>query len=380
MNRAIVVGAGIAGLSLARALEGSAKEIIILDGGQAPQGDHLHVLLEQGQRTLDRLFPGSLAQLAEEGAPVIDWALDTKWETMEGEFPRYRSQVRTLSMGRRSLEKVMRAGLGSSVEMKRARFSKVLVREGRVVGILTSEGEELPCDLLVVAGGARFPLKRLFGEFIRFTEEMHEVNLTYRSVLLESSKQNEQKQYYYQIDPPRSSLGGVLSPVANGLYMCTLIQEERSRVSRGGIDEYVALSRKIPRKDFSAFIDGGRIASSVAVFRKKFIHRRRLRSSPAGVIFAGDVLLSLNPVFGQGMALSLMQAELLSRLLKGGGFSEQRFQRLAARMGRLPYLLSLIGSRFPKILRIILTLVRELPPVHHGFLLFLHRYSLRRFA
>jgi glycine/D-amino acid oxidase-like deaminating enzyme len=67
-NHAVVIGAGITGLSAAGALTDRFERVVVLERDElpddasprrgAPQGRHLHGLLGGGQRSLDELFPG----------------------------------------------------------------------------------------------------------------------------------------------------------------------------------------------------------------------------------------------------------------------------------------------------------------------------------
>lgn len=67
-NRAVVLGAGIAGLLAARVLSEAYSQVIVVDHDHlpgtaeprrcVPQGRHTHVLIERGQQILEELFPG----------------------------------------------------------------------------------------------------------------------------------------------------------------------------------------------------------------------------------------------------------------------------------------------------------------------------------
>jgi len=41
-----------------------------------PQSQHVHVLLTQGQRLLEQLFPGLATELTQAGAPTVEWTAD----------------------------------------------------------------------------------------------------------------------------------------------------------------------------------------------------------------------------------------------------------------------------------------------------------------
>src|SRR5215469_12828401 len=82
MGSAVVIGAGIAGLTAARTLARRFDQVLVVDRDElpedpvprrgVPQGSHAHVLLAAGLRALEELFPGLRAQLVTAGATPFD--------------------------------------------------------------------------------------------------------------------------------------------------------------------------------------------------------------------------------------------------------------------------------------------------------------------
>jgi glycine/D-amino acid oxidase-like deaminating enzyme len=85
-RRAIVIGAGMAGLAAAAALAGHFHQVIVLERDRlrpdasprpgAPQFTQLHGLLGGGLRALCRLLPGFDRDLARAGAARIRFGLE----------------------------------------------------------------------------------------------------------------------------------------------------------------------------------------------------------------------------------------------------------------------------------------------------------------
>ena len=85
---AVVVGAGIGGLSAAAALARQFSEVIVLDrdtlpeGAQARlgagQGAHIHQLLKAGEQSLERLLPGITQDFYKAGAKEMRVGRDVK--------------------------------------------------------------------------------------------------------------------------------------------------------------------------------------------------------------------------------------------------------------------------------------------------------------
>ena len=85
-KQAIVLGAGMGGMTAARALADSFESVIILENDTlpagvmprpgTPQSRHAHALLAGGERALCRLFPGFETALQQAGAVSCNVAAD----------------------------------------------------------------------------------------------------------------------------------------------------------------------------------------------------------------------------------------------------------------------------------------------------------------
>jgi hypothetical protein len=89
-RQAVVVGAGMAGLTAARALADHFEQVIVLERDAlpahaahragTPQARHVHALLASGQHTLGQLFPGIEGDLERAGAVPLRAGLDIRLE------------------------------------------------------------------------------------------------------------------------------------------------------------------------------------------------------------------------------------------------------------------------------------------------------------
>jgi 2-polyprenyl-6-methoxyphenol hydroxylase-like FAD-dependent oxidoreductase len=393
MKRAVVIGGGIAGLAAAKALAGSFAEVIILEkdeslGSSAPrrsaaQGAHLHVLLGRGQEILSELFPEVAAKILDSDCPRIDWAADTQWEMGSGCFPRHQSGVITRSFTRPYLESLLVASLRqkSAAGFQTGQVTSLSLKENKVSEVHLVDGSSLSADLVVLAGGQYFPLERMLpGLEIAKNTESHAIDITYRSVFFraDSLQLENCRQYYHQFSPPHQAIGGVITPVENGMAVATIIQHGPFRAGGSEFADFLALAARVPGGQFLRIVRKAQAHSPMEVFHKPTMYLRRLhqvRQFPKNLFVVGDVFCSLNPVFGQGMTTALSQALLLKHAAKLSNSSD--FHRRSAERLKIPFLLSELGSRmgskFPeRYLRAFLLRAQSSARLHKKFLKVLH--------
>lgn len=373
-QKAVVVGAGFAGLMAARVLADHFHSVIVVDKDQTgvAHGSHLHVLLKRGQLLLRSFFPEIERDLEKAQCPQIDWAADTKWESKTGSFPRYSSDVRTYSFSRPFIEELIR-----SLVFQR---TNVTFNKEHLESLTESDCKD--ADLVVLAGGQHFPINRFTGFEVNDPLEHIPIQIGYRSVTVEapSLKLEGYQQYYYQLAPPHESVGAVICPVENGRAIATVVEYDPAHFPRTDFEGFIKLAERVPGGEFSRILQNTQPLSPVTQFFKPSMYMRRpdkISGFPSHVFCIGDVFCSLNPVFGQGMTCALMQVQLLDELLKKKEINSRTFHEKSAQKLRLPFLLSKLGSNiqpdfFYRYLRAFLARCQKSQTLHRKFLGVLH--------
>jgi flavin-dependent dehydrogenase len=243
VRRALVLGAGLAGLSAARVLAEHVDEVCIVERDRlpddpqprvgTPQARHIHNLLLRGLNDLEALFPGFGDALVTRGGVRVDLARDMHFHSIWGWFPRYDSGLQACLASRPLMEQVVR-------ERVRALPNVRWLEQHRAVGLLGDprrvhglrcerSGEvggavDVEAELVLDASGrgSRLPawLEALFGTATPFTRV--DAKLGYATRLYRRPDTAfDWKMLLVRNPMPSSRAGGIL-PLEGGRWIVTL--------------------------------------------------------------------------------------------------------------------------------------------------------------
>lgn len=346
-ERAVVMGAGLAGLLTARVLSEFYRSVTLVERdrleeqpGQrkgAPQGRHLHSLLSRGSAALEELFPGLLGELVAAGAHVLD----------EGDLSRVDFRFGCYGFNRRAkfaepaalvqylasrpliefhLRRRVRA-LGNVRFLDDHEVIEPLASDpGRVVGVAvanrgTGRRALLDADLVVDAMGraARTPAFLEALEYPRPAQHRSASRATYHSQLI-GMPADAIAERLVLVRTARAA-GGLVA-YENGTWMLTVTHTDAAGDPPGDFAGLRALAAPLLTPSVCAALRTAEPRSEVATFRHAGGTWRRydkLAAFPEGLIVVGDALCALNPIWGQGMTLTALQALLLRDCLNHGG-------------------------------------------------------------
>ncbi|MER5299377.1 FAD-dependent monooxygenase [Streptomyces lasiicapitis] len=340
-ERAVVVGGGYAGLVTARVLADHFAEVLVLerdpvrtDTGvhpHVPQGYHAHALLARGGDALEALFPGLRAELAELGAPVFDYGERISFLLPSGYAPRDPVGVHIQTFTRDELERRLRQRVLAlpSVRLLAATRCETVTASapGRLDRVRyrtdgADESVEVTADLVVDASGRSTPIDNWLADakLPESGKTVIKAKITYTSACYERPPEDEQDfDVAYQMTfAPDVARGGVVLAVEHHRWMCSLF----------GFDQQVPPTDDEGYLDFAHTLGNPRIAEQIKRgTRQGEIHRYtnpgnewRLHHKnarwPERLIAVGDSLCVFNPVYGQGLTVAALEAELLGDLLR----------------------------------------------------------------
>jgi 2-polyprenyl-6-methoxyphenol hydroxylase-like FAD-dependent oxidoreductase len=339
-GHAVVIGASVAGLLAARVLSEHFERVTIIERDTlvaddeqrrgVPQGRHAHALLSRGERIMSELFPDFVYSLLRRGATQVSLGRELRWFHFGRWKKHYDSNVSTVSVSRPCLEQEIRRRVrqlrnvslidGTVVtrylsDWERARITGVCVR-GRHADSLE---DEVHADLVVDAGGrgSQTPQRLTELGYARPPESQIKIAMGYATREFERAPGSRKWQSLYVIDSPPSRRGGLIFPIENNRWVVTLFGAHGDYPPTDDAG-FLLFAKSLPVPDLYDALIAARPATETVTHRFMSSQRRyyeRLARFPSGLIVMGDALCSFNPIFGQGMSVSAMQAQLLKECL-----------------------------------------------------------------
>lgn len=340
-RRAVVVGAGIGGLSMAGALAKYFERVEIFErdslfpsGGSrsgTPQDRHPHGLLAGGLRALGEIFPGFESDLARAGAVPVQVAQEVQYERPDvGVLPKRDFGLLLLCASRPLIELVLRRRVEAIANI-------VLRPKCRVTGIVpTTSGdavdgirfdagsgrsEILAADLVVDASGRGALTSTLFDAlgWERPAETEVGVDLSYATVVvaIPPNAPSDWKLVLTQPDPPFLALHAVLVPIEGDRWIIAIA--DHHAVARPETwDAFLEASRSLITPTVYNALRYAQPPDGIRHYRfpvSIWKHFELLPSLPRGVLPVADAFCRFNPIHGQGMSSAAKQALLLQDVL-----------------------------------------------------------------
>jgi 2-polyprenyl-6-methoxyphenol hydroxylase-like FAD-dependent oxidoreductase len=355
-QQAVVIGAGISGLAAARALADHFDKVVVLESDQlpafatsrpgVPQGKQVHGLLGGAIKALEDLFPDFAQELTQVGAVRVNPGSEILQE-MPGmdRFPLARWDWCIYTLTRPLIEQTLRRRVErhDNISLRggcRALDILGISDELLVTGVRHETGngvEILPADLVVDAsrhGGLTMSFLEAVG--LPAPEETTiGVDIRYGTALY-ALPENALGQFKAIVTFPKAPDGvhsAYLLPVENNCYQLLLVGRGNDAPPADG-DAFLAYARELPTTSIYNAMKGAKRLSEVARYgfpESKLRHFAQLDSFPQNLLPIGDAICCLNPIYGQGITVAVLEANILRNLLSTGTADDHPLAMIARR-------------------------------------------------
>jgi len=350
-KRAIVVGAGMGGMMAAEVLSRYFDQVTVLEkdvlpaGPEprmgVPQGQHVHALLVQGRRNLEKLFPGFTSELMDRGAVCTRAGLEFRTHDAAGWQPRRDLGLPMLIMSRPLLEGTVRHFLAANPRVTIQDATRVegwRLEDDTLTGVVIggdAGSETIDADLVIDATGRSSDSISWLeaGGFGPVEETKLEIGTGYATAIF-----RKPEGWHSSIDclsihgPTSDSRGAFAFSIENNCWMVALTGRF-DQAPTGDPDAFLPFAKSLCVPDVYDWISQGERITPVKVYRapvSRWRRYERLDRHPEGVLPLGDALAHVNPLFGQGMTLASTHVMHLNDLLADRAESGEGLKGLAA--------------------------------------------------
>ncbi|MEH7122493.1 FAD-dependent monooxygenase [Bacillus sp. JJ1773] len=352
-EKAIIIGGGISGKLAARVLSGFFQEVIIIERDSepfgpfprkgVPQGEHIHALLFAGAKGLEDLFPGITEKFNAGGAVKINSTQDIAWFHHGVWKLRFVGDYTTILQTRPHLEWHIEQYI-KSIPNVTIQYSQnvqnfvYIEEENRMTGVEIIDSNDsikrtIYADLIVDASGASSLSSRwLKKREIHIPEETVKIDLSYFTKTLQLPD-NQKRDWSIKLvypTPPFEKIGGGISKIEGNRYLVTLMgyhNEINEKEILKSDNSFIEIAKKLPKLDIYQELKDATSLSSTSTFRVPNITWRRfdkVNHFPNGLLMIGDTICRIDPFFGQGMSIAVIEALALKKLLMSQNHINQK--------------------------------------------------------
>ncbi|MCB0169358.1 MAG: FAD-dependent monooxygenase [Anaerolineae bacterium] len=357
-GHAVVIGGSIAGLTAARVLSDTFARVTIVERDRlpdapdfrrgTPQARHSHTLPLRGERILEEKFPGLFDELCTNGATRINGGSEMAFY-LAGGWHEVKQQSTLISMtcSRPLIEHAIYQRL---VTQYRVEFLQEYETVGLTVDRLgqyvtgvrlrprhasTAEEMVLLADLVIDASGRNSqaptwlaqlgyvpPRETIVNSFPGYSTRIYQRPANFDGAW---------KTLSIRPTPPNGARGGLIIPIEGDRWQVTLVGMGRDYPPTSE-EGYLEFARSLPVPQLYEAIKDAQPLTRPCGYRStenRLRHYDKLPRYLEGFLVMGDAVFALNPVYAQGMTVSVMGSVALERCLEVQELNGQEITGLA---------------------------------------------------
>ncbi|MFE5719022.1 FAD-dependent oxidoreductase [Streptomyces erythrochromogenes] len=357
--RAVVVGAGMAGMLGAAVLAKHGAKVTVLERDVLPAGPeprkaipqarHVHVLWTGGITAFEAILPGITQQWVDAGARRISLPTDLVTMTARGWIPRWAEMKFNVACSRDLLDWVVRQRVLKEFPditvLDRHAVQGLAGTADQVTGVHVADGHRavrtLDADLVLDCSGRGSRAVQWLGELGVPEAGVVEVDsgLVYASRLFEAPRDTNGNPVTdlpivnVQSNPsdPVPGRTATIVPIEGGRILGTLSGTYGGQPTSSP-DEFVPFAQSLRHSVVGDLMAGLVPVDDTVTVTHSTLNRRRLFEKspmPRGFIAVGDSVATFNPLYGQGMTVAAQGLVALDQLLGQHGLTGRVLTRRA---------------------------------------------------
>ena len=343
-KHAIVIGGSIAGMTAARMLADHFAQVTVVERDVAPdpanfrkgapQTRHPHALLGEGQRLLEKMFPGVVQDLHDRGAIRANIGNEFGFYINNSWCQPYESPIVTTVCSRPLLDSTIyrrltalpnvrvlhnQEMLGLCLDGKKERVIGVRLRERGAAG---AAEHELSASLVVDASGRDSrapqwledwgytpPAETTVNAFVGYTSRIYATPANYT---------NKWKALYIMAMAPHTPRGAIVLPMeGNRWHVCLVgVGGDYPPTDEAGFDAFI---QSLPSPEIAEALRDAQPLTAPYGYRRAENRMRYYEKLPRyldGLVVTGDAVYAFNPIYGQGMSTAAIASQTLDACLK----------------------------------------------------------------